>query len=93
MSPLEPAPCPLHANCPSHPIWLGKEGRRGDLCHVSQAARRHWAEEDLRDANERDGKAGEACRITCRTETTALSAKWMTKPETHRGAAKAEQRC
>lgn len=45
--------CPLHVNSPSHPIRLGKGSTRAKLCHVSQAAARHPAEEDLRDTNEK----------------------------------------
>lgn len=43
----------LYVNCHSHPVWPGKENMRGNLCHVSQAVRRHSTEEDLRDANEK----------------------------------------
>lgn len=50
---LKFTPCPLYVNYCSHPIWLGKEDMRGNLCHVSHAVTRHSTEEDLRDANKK----------------------------------------
>lgn len=51
--PLIFTPCPLHVNCHSHPIWLGKENMRGNLCHISHAGTSRSSEEDLRDGNEK----------------------------------------
>lgn len=93
MLPAQIIPCPLYVNYRSHPIWLGKEDMRGNLCHASHAVTRQSTEEDLRDTNEKRRQHWRRLQDNVLNRNgRALGANWMTKAGMRRGTQKAELR-